>query len=345
MKIAKIEVLRWKGPTLAVRTPAHRNSWEETDEVANPLSFYPRFKRHRNLWFPKTWEQVWCKVTLEDGTTGLGQTVWGRSVAALIEDHLAPNLIGENALDIERLADMMWRMTTLYGSVGLASYAVSAIDLALWDAKGRLLDKPVYALIGHPKNYPLDCYATGNDIDWYQELGFSAFKLACPYGPADGDIGIEKNDKFVARAREQVGEEQRLMLDCWMAFDVDYTIKLAQRLKPYNLYWLEECLPTEDYDAHIELRRRLPEQRLTTGEHWATVFPFEWAIKHDVVDILQPDIQWCGGLTTCLKIAELAEKAGKQVILHTGARSAYGQHFSYSSPVTPWLECYVNTAP
>ena len=103
-----------------------------------------------------------------------------------------------------------------------------------------------------------------------------------------------------------------------MAFDVEYAVRVAEKLRPYRLKWIEECLPPEDFDAYIELQRRLPWQTLTTGEHWYTPMPFQWALKHGVVDILQPDISWCGGLTTCIKIAHAAEAAGKSVMLHGG---------------------------
>ncbi len=345
MKIVDIKAMRLKMPSLQPKTKPRRQSWSETAEVANPMSWYPRLKAHRSLWLPNKWEQVWCKVTLEDGTWGLGQTDLGRAAAAVIDDHIAPNLIGEDGLAIEKLADMMWRMSKVYGSSGIASYAISAVDLALWDAKGRLLNQPVYSLIGGPQKDKLYCYCTGNDVDWYQELNFTAFKLACPYGPADGLDGLRKNEAFVAGVREQIGDDCELMLDCWMAFDVDYTVRLAEMLRPYRLKWLEECLLSEDFDAHIELRRRLPWQTLTTGEHWYTHVPFQWALKHDVVDILQPDINWCGGLTTCLKIAHAADAAGKKVILHGGGRNVFGQHFSYALPCVPWLEYFIGSAP
>ena len=345
MKITEVQAVRVNFPERQGGTPPIRDSWGKTDEVANPMSRYPHVKQHRSLWLPKTWEQVWCKVTLEDGTWGLGLTDHGRVTAAVIDDHLAPNLLGEDGLAIEKLSDMMFRMTKVYGSPGLASYAVSAVDLALWDAKAKLLGLPVYSLLGGPQKDKLFCYVTGNDTDWYEELGFKAYKLACPYGPADGLEGLEKNEAFVAKVREQIGDSCELMLDCWMAFDVEYTVRLAERLRPYRLKWLEECLLSEDFDAHVDLRRRLPWQTLTTGEHWYTHVPFQWALRHDVVDILQPDINWCGGLTTCLKITAAAEASGKSVILHGGGRNPYGQHFSYAMSAVPWLEYFIGSPP
>ena len=351
MKIARIEAMRLNVPpeitqcyAEAARAKARRPGWYEEAEVANPMSRYPKVKRHRSLWTPR-WEAVWCKVTAEDGTWGLGNTGHGRPVAAVIEDHLAPQLVGEDALATEKLADMMFRLTKPYGSTGLASYAISAVDLALWDLRGKMLGKPVYALLGGAQKDRIFCYCTGNDIDWYQELGFRAFKLACPYGPADGLDGLRKNEAFIARAREQIGDACELMLDCWMAFDVEYTVRLAETLRPYRLKWIEECLIPEDFDAHIALRQRLPWQTLATGEHWYTHVPFQWAANHHVADILQPDINWCGGLSTCNKIAAAADGAGISVILHAGGLNPYGQHFTFATPASPWCEYFVGTPP
>lgn len=345
MKITSIRAVRVAQPQQPPKTPPRRASWAQEAEVANPMSRFPKVKRHRGLWLPKTWEEVWCEVTLEDGTQGLGSTSHGRAVAAVIDDHLAPNLIGEDIFAIEKISDMMFRMTKPYGSTGLAAYAVSAVDLALWDALGKLLDKPVYALLGGPHKESLFCYATGNDVDWYLELGFTAFKLACPYGPADGLDGIRKNEELVARTRELIGDECELMLDCWMAFDVEYTVRLAETLRPYRLKWMEECLIPEDLDGHVALRQRLPWQTLSTGEHWYTHVPFQWAATHQAADILQPDINWCGGVTTCRKIAAIADAAGLSVMLHGGGRNAFGQHFSIAMPSVPWLECFIGSAP
>lgn len=344
VKITSIQAVRLNAPARPPLTPPRRSSWTETAEVANPMSRYPEVKAHRGLWLP-AWEAVWCRVTLADGTVGYGQTGNGRAVAAVIDDHLAPNLIGEDITAKERLADKLVRLTSPYGATGLASYAVSAVDLALWDAHGRLEHKPVYALAGGPAHDRLFCYATGNDVDWYHELGFRAFKLACPYGPADGLDGLRRNEEFVARAREQIGDECELMLDCWMAFDIEYTVRLAETLRPYRLRWIEEYLPPDDYDAHLAVRDRLPWQTLATGEHWYTTYPFQWAINHRVADIVQPDIQWAGGFSACQKIAASAGAANVSVILHAGGNTAHGQHFSFASPAVPWLECFVGSPP
>ena len=344
MKIKSIECVRVQFPTKNYSSKPRKQSWAETDEVANPMSRFPSVKSHRSLWLPK-WGGVWCKVTLENGVWGLGMTDQGAIAATIVRDHLAPNLVGHDGFAIEMISDMMFRLTKPFGTVGLASYAISAIDLALWDAKAKSLGVPVYSLIGGPKEKKIFCYATGNDVEWYKELGFKAFKLACPYGPADGLDGLKKNVDFVEKARSIIGDDSELMLDCWMALDVEYTVRLAEQLRHCRLRWMEECLLSEDFLGHISLRKELPWQTLTTGEHWYSHFPFQWAVSNDVVDILQPDINWVGGLTTCLKIAAIAESAGKKVMLHAGGRNPYGQHFSHALSCVPWLEYFVGGAP
>ncbi|MBI4553075.1 MAG: hypothetical protein HY710_12495, partial [Candidatus Latescibacteria bacterium] len=106
-----------------------------------------------------------------------------------------------------------------------------------------------------------------------------------------------------------------------------------------------ECLIPEDMDAHVECRRRLPWQTLATGEHWYTPLPFAQAIQHRVVDILQPDINWCGGVTVCQKIVHSAESAGLMTILHGGGNTPFGQHFTFAQPSMTWLETFVGTPP
>jgi len=343
MKITDISVVRVNLPSHESKAPPRRRSWSVEAEVANPMSRYAKVKAHRSLWLPR-WASAWVKVTAEDGSWGLGTLAYAPTTAPVVQ-HLASQLVGEDCLATDRAADMMFRMTKPYGTTGLASYAISGIDLALWDLKGKLLEQPVYRLLGGPQRERIFCYATGNDVDWYKELGFRGFKLACPYGPADGWEGMQRNEAFVAEAREIIGDEAELMLDCWMAFDVEYTVRLAEVLRPYRLNWMEECLIPEDFDAHIALRQRLPWQTLATGEHWYSHVPFQWAIAHQVVDILQPDINWCGGMTTVNRIAAAADAGGISVILHGGAVTPFGQHFTFATPSAPWGEYFVASPP
>lgn len=326
------------------RTPPRRPSWNGTAEVAGPMARHARFKLDRTIWRP-SWPGVGCLVTASDGTWGFGITRYAGPVIPTIESHLAPLLIGEDALATEALWDMMARMASPYGAAGLAAYAISAVDLALWDLKGKLLDQPVYSLIGGPARPHIPCYATGGDTDWHMELGFRATKLPLPLGPADGLPGLNRNEELVARTREAVGRDVELMLDCWMALDVEYAVRLAERLRPYDLRWIEDCLIPEDLDGQEALRRRLPWMGLATGEHWYMPPPFLHAAARRVADVLQPDIAWAGGLTALLRIHAIADAAGIAVIPHAGMNTPYGQHFGFAMPGATMGEMFIGTAP
>ena len=329
------------GPaTSKERQPA----WLVDAEVAGPMSRYPRFKKLRSTWRPE-WPSVGCVVIADDGSYGFGATRYGTPVIAIVNEHIGPLLVGEPAMATERLFDMMSRIVSPYGPGGLGAYAISAVDLALWDLKGKTLKRPVWELIGGPAHDRIKVYATGNDTDWHMELGFKGTKLACPYGTADGLDALNWNEDLVGEARELVGKEVELMLDCWMAFDVEFAVRLAERLRPYGLKWIEDCLIPENIDGQNELRRRVPWMTLATGEHWYSPFTFASAAATKSADIFQPDIAWVGGLTACMKVNALAEAAGIAVIPHAGMNTPYGQHFGYATPNAPWGEYFLGSAP
>jgi L-rhamnonate dehydratase len=344
MEIERIYAVDLDLPHPEPETDPRREAWSEEARVANPMTRYPRYTDVRASWTPDL-GGLGCVVEASDGTKGFATGSHGTPVASLIDEYLGPRLEDEDPMAIEKIHDMATRMCAPFGATGLASYAVSAIDLALWDLKGKLLERPVYELLGGPARDELTCYATGNDTDWYMELGFEATKLACPHGPADGREGLRKNVELVADRRELVGEDVELMLDCWMAFDAEYTVRLAEDLRPYDLKWIEEYLPPEDLDAHERVRERLPWQTLATGEHWFTPKPFQYAASHGLVDILQPDVNWVGGLTALRKIVSIAASAGVDVIPHGGANTPYGQHACYALPDIPWAEAFVASPP
>lgn len=246
----------------------------------------------------------------------------------------------------EKLWDLMRRASAPYHSAGLPSYAISAVDNAIWDLKGKLLGHPVYELLGGPQKDKIFCYASNTDISygtensiaWFLELGFKAVKLFARYGPESGIEGIRKTEDLVARTREQIGDDVELMLDAWMSLNVEYVVRLVEALKPYRLKWLEDYLLPEDMDSYFKVRQRVPNQILATGEHWYTIHPFALAAGQGLVDILQPDVQWVGGITALVRICHIAEAHGLTVVSHAGMNYPYGQHISYAMPVIQWGE-------
>src|SRR3546814_338067 len=142
-----------------------------------------------------------------------------------------------------------------------------------------------------------------------------------------------------------IGPTVELMLDCWLAFDLEYAVRLAERLRPYGLRWIEDCLLPDQLEAHAGLRNRLPWMSLATGEHWYTPSSFLAAASRQLADIFQPDICWAGGLTGSMRINHIAEAAGIEVILHAGMNTPYGQHLTYASANMRWGEFFLGSAP
>lgn len=284
------------------------------------------------------WKRPACIVTAEDGTWGFGISLYGGPVSQIITDHFAPHLIGQNCMAIEKMWDLMVRLSTAFGATGLASYAISAVDCALWDLKGKVLNRPVYELLGGPQKEKIFCYASGFEQEWYMELGFKATKLFTPYGPEDGLNGIHKLEEMVANTREIIGDNVELMLDAWTNFDVEYTVRVCEKLKPYGLKWMEDYIDAADLVGYKSVRERVPWQTLATGEHWYLPTVFAAAAGSRLVDIFQPDVLWCGGITSAIKICHIAEANGINVITHGGMNYPYGQHLAFAMPAITWGE-------
>jgi L-rhamnonate dehydratase len=304
-------------------------------KMARPINRYPELGDRK---VNPQWKRAAVLITAEDGTTGFGVTLHSGPVVSVINDHFAPALTGQNCMATEKHWDMMVRMAAPYGAGGLTSYAISAVDVALWDLKGKILQRPVYELLGGPQKEKIFCYATGFDTEWYMELGFKATKVFAPYGPQDGIVGLNKNAELVALTRERVGADVELMLDCWMSSDEEYTVRLAELCRPYRLKWIEEFVPPEHLHALEAVRTRIPWQTLASGEHWYLPTTFSMAASRRLVDIFQPDILWGGGITGIVKICHIAEAAGISVITHAGMNYPFGQHVAFAMPAVIWGE-------
>lgn len=337
MKIKEIrafEIRTEPQPQTQPRTP----SQGQTIHLNRPMSRYPRFPNSERHVSFSPWKRPAVIVTAEDGTWGFGLSLYGPPVTRIINDHLGPNLIGENVMATEKLWDMMVRLSSAFSPTGMTSYAISAVDVALWDLKGKLLGLPVYELLGGPQKEKIFCYASGFDQEWYMELGFKATKLFSPWGPEQGLEGLNKLEELVASTREIIGEDVELMLDAWTGYDIEYTVRVAERLRPYRLKWLEDYIPAEDLVGYETVRQRLPWQTLATGEHWYNLAPFAAAAGKRLVDIFQPDVLWCGGITAATKICHLAQANTISVIAHGGMNYPFGQHLSMAMPAITWGE-------
>jgi L-rhamnonate dehydratase len=310
--------------------------WIRDTVIANPMSVYEQYKATRTSWGINVFGNVIVEIELDNGLTGFGVTSGGEPACYIIERHLKRFLIGQDPRNIELIWDQMWRATLPYGRKGLPLHAVSAVDLALWDLLGKLRDEPIYALLGGKTKERLPVYATTVRPDLAQGLGFHGAKLPLMYGPADGDEGLKKNIATIAAARESAGPDFHIMIDCYMSLTVPYAIELAQALEPYNIYWMEECLPPDDYDGHATLKAAVGSCLWTGGEHEYTRYGYRELIARRCFDILQPDITWVGGLTEARRIVAMAAAYDIPVIPH--GSSVFSYHLQFAFPNCPMAE-------
>ena len=307
-------------------------------EVANPMSIYPKYKARRSLFRANDLGPVAVEIATDKGIKGIG--FGGPGCSFVIEGHLTKLLMGEDPFNVEELWDIMWRSTMYYGRKGLVIHAISAVDLALWDIIGNALGMPVYKLLGGETKSRIPAYCTGNDVEQHIEFGFKRIKLAVPYGPTDGRQGMKKKTELVKQTRESLGPDGDIMLDCWMALTEEYAIEFAAMVEPYRVYWMEECLPPDEYGGFRRIHERIKSTQMATGEHEYTRYGFRLLLEHNAADVWQPDITWCGGLSELRHIGALAAAYNIPVIPHAGWQYG-GAQFILATTNSPWCEMFM----
>mmetsp|Transcript_13865 Transcript_13865/g.22708 ORF Transcript_13865/g.22708 Transcript_13865/m.22708 type:complete len:446 (+) Transcript_13865:164-1501(+) len=322
----------------------HRQSsghWIVDSDIANPMSMYAEYRDSRTSWGIGALGSVIVEVELDDEnmTTGVGISIGGDAACFIVENHLSRFVEGQSPVNVELIFDQMWRSTIQYGRKGIAIQAISAIDLAIWDALGKLKGVPVYELLGGKTKDKIPCYATTCRPDLAKEMGFFGAKFPLPFGPASGEIGMKKNIEMVKKWREAVGPTFPLMIDCYMSLTLPYAIELARKCDPYNVKWIEETLPPDDYDGYSELKKAVKTTLITTGEHEYTRYGFKTLLEKKCVDVLQPDITWCGGITEARRIVALSSAYDIPIIPH--GSSVYSYHLQICFPSCPMAEFLV----
>ena len=332
------------------------------DRLVQPRDIYPEFfsgegvsQRPGNNQIDDTHLRVqatFLEIQTDEGATGIS------SVQPATEQHLSqlkPLLIGRNPLATEKIWDQMHR-TLVHGRQGHPMMAVSSVDNALWDLKGKWLGQPVYMLVGGPTRDEMPVYASmlgHNATDmglvreraqWAQSQGYAAHKWFFRNGPMQGKEGLKKNVALVKTLRETLGEDDDIMLDCWQSMDANYVVDLASRIEEYRPRWLEECLMPDRIESHLRIKAKtsIP---LSGAEHEYTRWGFKRWIDSGALDIIQSDCGWAGGLSEVLKIAAMASAADLITICHQGV-TPVGMAFSASqSPIhTPYVEMLVKHA-
>ncbi|MFQ5519949.1 MAG: mandelate racemase/muconate lactonizing enzyme family protein [Candidatus Methylomirabilia bacterium] len=257
------------------------------------------------------------EVVSDEGISGFGEA-YGPAAGSrtIVEELYKPLLLGRDPLEIQVLWEELYNTFRDYGRKGLPIAAISALDIALWDLKGKVLGLPIHKLLGGPFRTEVQAYATGlyrrrvpdqaaalaEEAGGYVAEGFRAMKLKVGFG-------IEEDLRNVRAVRQAIGEGRQLMVDANHAYDATYAIRLGRLLEPYNLYWFEEPVVPEDLDGYLQVKQalRIP---LAGGEAEYTRYGFRELIAKRAVDIVQPDICACGGFSEAVKISALASTWG-----------------------------------
>jgi len=285
---------------------------------------------------------TFVQIDTDDGLSGLFGPIFEES-AVIIQKKLTPFLVGQDPLASERLWDLLYRQDR-HARKGYEMMAISAVDCALWDIRGKFFGQPVYRLLGGPTRSEIPAYASmlgyshesakvRERAQWAVEQGFRAQKWFFRHGPSDGLEGMAKNVALIRTVREAVGPNVEIMVDCWMGWDTTYAVRMLERIAEYNPRWLEEPVPPDRLGDLAAIRRasRVP---IATGEHEYTRWGFLELLKADAVDVIQADPDWCGGVSELVKICALASAYGKQVIPHGHSIHAAAQVIAAQSPAT-----------
>jgi D-galactarolactone cycloisomerase len=268
-----------------------------------------------------------CVVSTDEGIQGLGEAFYfggpATIVAKMMEGAFGPLIVGRDPLDTGVLWDRLYNWTRDQGQKGVTLSALSAIDIALWDIKGKALGLPVYKLLGGAYRDKARVYATGlyepqgvpsieealaEEALGYKEQGFSGLKLKVGYD-------LKTDVRYVRAIREAIGDDMALMVDANHAYNASEAIRLAREIEPYSIYWFEEPVPPEDIEGYLEVKRNTS-ILIAGGECEYTRYGFRQWIERRAVDILQPDLCATGGFSEMQKIVAMASAANLPVIPH-----------------------------
>jgi L-rhamnonate dehydratase len=341
MKIERVRCFRVSGPAAY---PAAE------ERQVGMLDIYPEFAARGGRGPIGRITGTYVQVDTDSGPSGLFGPIFEES-AILIKTKLAPYLVGQDPLAGERLWDVLYRQDR-HARKGYEMMAISAVDNALWDLRGKHFGVPVWRLLGGPTRERVPCYASMLSHSLEPSLvreraqqkaaeGFKAQKWFFRYGPGDGLEGMEKNVSLVRTVREAVGPHVELMFDCWMGWDTTYAIRLCERIAEYHPRWVEEPVPADRINDLAAIRRgtRVP---ISTGEHEYTRWGFLQLLQAQAVDVIQADPDWCGGVSELVKIVTLGSAYGVPVIPHGHSVPAAVHVIAASPPgVCPMAEFLV----
>jgi len=273
-------------------------------------------------------ETTLVRITTDDGIVGYGEAhapIAPQVTATIINTLLAPLLLGENPLAIDRLWEKMYASMRIRGHhTGFMSEAMAGIDIALWDIAGKVAGLPVHLLMGGDYHERVRVYQSHLPVldpdemvalaQHHARQGFFGIKIS-------GGAGPEVDIRNVERIREGVGGEIALMLDAAGVYDVPTAARIGRALERNDVLFFEDPLPCEDYRGYTELCRAL-DVAVAMGETETTRYQFARRLAQGGVDVVLPDVCRANGLTECRKIAVLADVYNARLCPHNSVCSA-----------------------
>lgn len=282
------------------------------------------------------------KVYTDENIYGIGEAAsFGgplESTKTVIEQELAPRLIGEDPLNVEKLWRKLYYQSWQHGRGGIVICAMSGIDIALWDIIGKYLKTPLYKLLGGFTT-KVRAYASGGfyaekkgtkeisqEMKSYVDKGYTAVKMKVGRNTTtmnplevmpdpEYNYHLAEDLERVESVRKAVGNETRLLVDANAAWDMHTALVMGRQFDRLGVFLFEEPICTDDLYSSAELASAL-DVNIAGYETEQLVFNFERLISNRCVDIVQPDLSWAGGITECRKIGHMAYAFHKPIALH-----------------------------
>jgi L-alanine-DL-glutamate epimerase-like enolase superfamily enzyme len=352
LRITAVEVIALRGPR-PDRAPG------PVQRQVRPLHRYEEHRPPERRPFDPASVTDWTQsLYLRIGTDGGAEGFYGpidREAAWTIHDRLAGFLVGLDPLAGNIAWDKLQR-SDRHSRHGHYKIAISAVDNALWDLRGKVYDAPVWQLLGgaQREKIPAYCSTLGTSLepDAVEEFarqvakeGFAGQKWFMAHGPGDGAAGLNADIEVAERVRSVLGPDAMIMFDAFMGWDLAWATNFARGVEHLKPAWIEEPFPTSAHAAFAELHRRTTVP-LSTGEHLYDrddVLPF---LVEGSLGVLQCDPEWCGGVTELVKICALAETFGVPVIPHGhGLHAPIHVIASQSPAVCPMAEYLIRSMP
>ncbi|HEY1796440.1 MAG TPA: mandelate racemase/muconate lactonizing enzyme family protein [Stellaceae bacterium] len=306
------------------------------------------------------------EVETDDGIVGIGESgLGGGATATVIEKDLKPLLLGRDPTLIEGLWQLMFARTRQYGRRGVVMNAISGIDIALWDIAGKVAKMPVYKLLGASRDR-VEAYASGGfyqegkgvdgvagEAESYRARGFRGMKMKIGRNPSTGshlrhlanmaevcEVEPEVDIARVAAVRKALGPQAKLMVDVNCAWSPDFAIRMGRELEPYDLYWIEEPVATDDIDGSARVADALTTP-IAGYETETGLYGFRELVTRGAVDIVQLDVAWSGGFSEGKRIAAFAQAHHRMIAPHAFAGAVLliaSLHYAASIPNALALE-------